>query len=104
MMTDDEFVDKAMMKVMRKKENLTATFNRVSVPVTEENLRACLIIMAGMVNRYGETYLPIFIRIKEELERIKSTQSMLDLAAEIENKSTKNAVQNTTQNAQHKKE
>ena len=40
-----------------------------SAEINETTLKQCLICMAQVVDRYGDAYLPIFIRLKDELEK-----------------------------------
>lgn len=48
--------------------------------LTDENLQAAYKIIAGIVSQHGETYLPIFKRVHEEVELRKKQNDLLSLA------------------------
>lgn len=51
--------------------------------LTDENLQAAYKIIAGIVRQHGETYLPVFKRIHEEVELRKKQNDLLSLAIQI---------------------
>jgi hypothetical protein len=81
----DDFIDKIAMRP--RPVELPRIFNRNSAesapPVTDERLEDAYRTMAEIVSLYGETYLPIFARLHEELECRKGEKSMLRIAEEV---------------------
>jgi hypothetical protein len=51
--------------------------------VTDEMLEMAYRIMAGIINTYGEKYLPIFKRLHEEREARKASQDLKNIALQI---------------------
>lgn len=54
-----------------------------STQVTDEDLEAAYKIMAMIVRKYGDKYLPVFKRIHEERELRKAQQSLKNIALQI---------------------
>jgi len=54
-----------------------------STQVTDEDLEAAYKIMAMIVSKYGDNYLPVFKRIHEERELRKAQQSLKNIALQI---------------------
>ena len=82
---------------LRKQENLIAmgmdfhlapayAERPVTGEVDDERLEAAYIAMAEIVTTYGETYLPIFQRLHDELETRRSNKTMMNIAKEISKK------------------
>lgn len=63
---------------MKKKRILLAEED-----ITIELLHDTSLTMAKIVQRYGDLYLPIFIRILEEIEKQKSNQSYKEIALQM---------------------
>ena len=57
----------------------------VTREVDDERLKAAYVAMAEIVTTYGETYLPIFQRLHDELEARRSEKTMMNVAKEISN-------------------
>ena len=51
--------------------------------INEETLSHCLITLAHVVKEHGDDYLPIFERIKNELDDYRHSQSLKDIALNI---------------------
>lgn len=51
--------------------------------LTPEQIRKVYKIAAEVVRLYGDTYLPVFERIHEEVEKINQKQSMKTLALSV---------------------
>lgn len=51
--------------------------------ITIELLQEVNLTMAEIVQRYGDLYLPIFIRILKEIEKQKSQQSYKEIALQM---------------------
>lgn len=62
----------------RKRKNM-----ETSTQVTDEDLEAAYKIMAMIVRKYGDKYLPVFKRIHEERELRKAQQSLKNIALQI---------------------
>ncbi|WP_303316866.1 hypothetical protein Q4Q34_08660 [Flavivirga abyssicola] len=56
--------------------------------ITMELLQEASLIMAEIVQKYGDIYLPIFIRILKEIEKEKSNQSYKEIALQMLNNKT----------------
>jgi len=54
-----------------------------STQVTDEDLESAYKIMAMIVRKYGDKYLPVFKRIHEERELRKAQQSLKNIALQI---------------------
>lgn len=50
---------------------------------TENDIEAVMILAARIVAKYGETYLPIFERLEDELSAARADATRLDRAIEI---------------------
>ncbi len=59
------------------------------IEINETTLKECLCYMAYMVNEHGDTYLPIFERLKEELEILKQREALKNYARKIANENIK---------------
>lgn len=55
---------------------------------TEKEIEAVMVLAARIVARYGETYLPIFERLEDELAAARTSATRLDRAMEIAREST----------------
>lgn len=53
------------------------------VDVTDENIEQAYIIMAHIIQKYGDKYLPIFKRIHQERELRKANQDLRNIALRI---------------------
>ena len=53
----------------------------------ECDLNNAYIIVARIVRDFGSAYLPIFKRLKTEIENLKARQSLEDIACQIANTS-----------------
>lgn len=62
----------------RKRKNM-----ETSTQVTDEDLESAYKIMAMIVRKYGDKYLPVFKRIHEERELRKAQQSLKNIALQI---------------------
>lgn len=51
--------------------------------ITMELLQEVSLTMAEIVQRYGDLYLPIFIRILKEIEKQKNQQSYKEIALQM---------------------
>ncbi|MCL4677720.1 MAG: hypothetical protein KJ017_03895 [Alphaproteobacteria bacterium] len=51
--------------------------------VNEKDIETTLVLAARIVARYGETYLPIFERLEDELDAARTSATRLDRAIEI---------------------
>jgi len=51
--------------------------------VTDENIEKAYIIMAQIIQKYGDKYLPIFKRIHEEREARKANQDLKNIALQV---------------------
>ncbi|OSZ82567.1 hypothetical protein CAP35_04680 [Chitinophagaceae bacterium IBVUCB1] len=51
--------------------------------MTDENLQTAYLIIAGIVKKHGDVYLPIFKRVHEEVELRKKQNDLLLLAMKI---------------------
>ncbi len=50
---------------------------------TEKEIEAVMVLAARIVARYGETYLPIFERLEDELDAARASATRLDRAIEV---------------------
>lgn len=79
----DDYIDKLRPQ---PREYLSRSFAKSSSPelrdkdVSDQMLQDCYVVMADIVNRYGEEYLPIFQRLHEEIESRRMTKELLDAA------------------------
>lgn len=87
---DDWKVEDYLSRIMPNKHlGLRESFSVKSAPmiedheVTNEQLRECYAVMAEVITRYGDLYLPIFERIHRELEARKERQALLDKALKL---------------------
>ena len=53
--------------------------------ITMELLKEVSLVMAEIIERYGDIYLPIFIRILKEIEERKNQQSYKEIALQMLN-------------------
>ena len=51
--------------------------------VSIEDLEACLVTAARVIEAHGEAYIPIFIRLKEEIAERKSETNVLEEALRL---------------------
>jgi hypothetical protein len=87
---DDWNVEDYLSRIVPKSgSGLKESFSVKAAPmiedheVTDEILHDCYAVMAEVVTRYGDTYLPIFERIHKELEARKKRQALLDKALRL---------------------
>ena len=90
MVGDDWKVEDYLFRIMPNKNlSLRESFSGTAAPViedheiTDEQLRECYAVMAEVITRYGDCYLPIFERIHKELETRKERQALLDKALKL---------------------
>ena len=57
--------------------------NDNKIQINEASIKQCLIFMAHMVDKHGDVYLPIFIRLKNELEKQKEKDEIKRYAQDI---------------------
>jgi len=57
--------------------------NDNKIEINDATLKQCLMFMAHMVDKHGDVYLPIFIRLKNELEKQKEKDAIKRYAKEI---------------------
>ncbi len=81
----DDYLEKLWPHVP---EQLTLSFSKASTQkiltadVTTQQLEESYIVMAKVVNTYGERYLPIFERLLEEKENRENKRKLLATALE----------------------
>ncbi len=51
--------------------------------LTDEDLQTAYLLIAGIVKKHGDAYLPIFKRVHEEVELRKKQNDLLQLAMKI---------------------
>lgn len=51
--------------------------------LTDENLQAAYKIIAGIVKQHGESYLPVFKRVHEEVKLREEQNDLLSIAEQI---------------------
>lgn len=86
---DEKFVAEAMYKIMNPKEK-KIQIKRIRVEkVTGEILSECLLIAAKLVQECGDDYLPLFTRVKRDLENLEQENEVKNLALSLTNKSQK---------------
>lgn len=82
-----------MRVVMHHKKTDQPTFRKrialSDIEINKTTLKECLCYMAYMVNEHGDTYLPIFERLKEELEILKQREALKNYARKIANENIK---------------
>ena len=66
-----------MYPIRKKRKNLKEE------EITMELLQEASVTMAEIVQRYGDMYLPIFIRILKEIEKRKEQQSYKEIALQM---------------------
>lgn len=87
---DDWKVEDYLSRIMPNTNlSLRESFSGKAAPViedhevTDEQLRECYAVMAEVITRYGDSYLPIFERIHKELEVRKERQTLIDEALRL---------------------
>lgn len=89
---DNWHIEKAMANVMRSRQDkLKPNFQRASVTVDDDTLSHCLITVAHIVKEHGGTYLPIFERLKHELDEYRRSQNIKDFALDMAEQHPKTA-------------
>ena len=63
--------------------NIQVPCNDNNIEINEATLKQCLIFMAHMIDKHGDVYLPIFIRLKNELEKQKEKDEIKRYARDI---------------------
>ena len=79
-------IDTAMKRVIAGKQSeLSAKrdFHRTSICSDVNSLSECLLRLAHVINNNGDIYLPIFERIKDELDKTQHMTSLKDLAKRL---------------------
>lgn len=102
MVKDNWDIEKAMANVMRSQNREPSVKPHSSsggFTVDEETLSTCLITLAHIIKNDGDQYLPIFERLKSELDEFRRLQSLKDLAINMADQSSLG--RNHHQNAQH---
>jgi len=86
------FIKKAMNNVMQSQQNkigLTTDFQHASVNIDQDTLAECLVTLAHIVKEHGDDYLPIFERIKNELDEYNHSQNIKEIALSIAEQNSK---------------
>ena len=83
-------VEAAMRIVMsHKKPGQTKPrrpLDHTNIEINEATLKQCLFYMAHVVDEHGDIYLPIFMRLKEELEKRKAQDALKHYAKQLINR------------------
>lgn len=83
-------IENAMHNVMRHKDCNQPTFIKPTHlknnEVNQATLKRCLNYVACLISQHGDLYLPIFERLKNELEQHQKQDALKDYAKQIANK------------------
>ncbi len=69
--------------------------------ITLELLEECYYSIARIIEKYGDVYLPLFIRLHNEIEKMKDDNKMKKLALEIAQNCHTFGTQNVTHFVTH---
>lgn len=79
-----------MRKVMQTSDATPTTrsrINRISTTVDHETLSNCLINLAHLIKQGGDAYLPIFERVRQEMEQHDHFRNVKALALQLSEQS-----------------
>jgi hypothetical protein len=76
--------------------------NERSHNVTKQELQEALSVAATLVQLDGAVYLPIFKRLKEELDKMIDQDTLMQEALKLASNIESHATQNVTQNVTHR--
>lgn len=82
---EKEFIANAMANVMshKAKQTQTSKINTSNIVIDHATLSYCLNVLAHLINDGEDVYLPIFKRIKLELDKLEQDNELKDLAKTI---------------------
>lgn len=91
--TQEEYIKQAMTNVMQAKQRfkLKGQLKNACIIVDQATLSHCLVTLAHLIHEGGDVYLPIFERIRLELEQQKNDMEMKNLAMDLVVQSTQNS-------------
>ena len=92
--TQTTFINEAMTNVMQRKATspFKAYFHDSCVTVDHATVSYCLYALAHLINDGDDIYLPIFERIKTELDRLEHNTELKDLAMNLVAQSSQNSL------------
>ncbi|MEP1305097.1 MAG: hypothetical protein ABJK11_11150 [Balneola sp.] len=69
--------------------------------MSKDDLQECYELMAYIVNKHGDDYLPLFERLHEEIEARKEKNGLLEIAIKVAENNSTNGTQNGTHFGTH---
>lgn len=69
--------------------------------MNKDDLQECYELMAYIVNKHGDDYLPLFERLHEEIEARKEKNNLLEIASKVAGNASKNDTHNGTHFGTH---